>query len=90
MSKRDEARRLQDVITSMKALHASGLEYVAVVQVLRLADPDWGLTPEDAMARRQGQEEMTKQPVTIDPRADPITGCMPVTAASAPGQRPEA
>lgn len=89
MSKRDEARRLQDVITSMKALHASGLEYVSVEQVLRLADPDWGTTPEDARARRQAQEHMTEQPVTADPRADPITGCMPVTASS-PGQSPEA
>ncbi len=64
--------RRQDVdrtVAAMETLLESGVEQVGVRRVLRLLGRD--------VPDREGAPE--PQP-RLDPRADPITGCLPVTA----------
>lgn len=66
---RQDSRAIERTVASLETLLASGVENIAVRHVLQLLGRD---VPQPASAH-------PSRPVR-DPRADPLTDCLPVTA----------
>jgi hypothetical protein len=74
MTRQAQADRqaLERTVASLQALAGAGLQHVEIAKVL-----GWlGVTPPAQSAGFSLPE--------LDPRADPITGCLPVTASKEP------
>lgn len=70
---RQDSRLIERTVAAMETLLASGVQQVRVIHVLQLLGRD---VPE-------GGAPSDPQPQT-DPAADPLTGCLPVTAQGDP------
>jgi len=66
---RQDSRAVERTAAAMETLVSEGVEQVSVARVLQLLGREAPEPPRPA-----------ERPERIDPRADPLTGCMPVTA----------
>lgn len=67
------SQRIETIVTALDALLDVGAEVVPIATVMDMADP------ESRLRRDRNDHRADAQQPVIDPKADPITGCMPVT-----------
>jgi hypothetical protein len=85
---RAAAEAVGRITAAARAFENHGIEYIHVRQVLDLADPqgEWArdtapLTAADFRPRQPApRQPAMPAPAPPDSKADPLTGCMPVTA----------
>jgi hypothetical protein len=77
-----DAEALYRILALARGLQAGGIDAMSVTQVLDLADPagEWAKTAGRLVAEPP-RGMLSGEPVMVrpDPRADPLTGCLPVT-----------